>query len=350
MDKNRHPHQVVVGVTDEAQRDALRRGLDGAAIRYYQLPADQVKLVLTPPLDDFVEVDERGRVTLAWAVTWYAGYGSSQEPRWALTSGEGQLTRSPTDALDAIRAIEEAIQLRAAKRAEGVRERLKRFLAGEDVRDPQELPKDPDLDEVQRVLAQDELDRRARKEADRQALAVQEVRQWIARGVSDGEPAWDVVSLSELRDEVRAHRTQLSVQAEARRAEERLAWVEAHGSETLRRLVTLGLPWREVYDEEQADALDARLKAERPGWSWDDDDDLRLCDLTDPRHVEPENLDALEEARKVDPKAELCWLVENEDMPVSRGDRVVLRASFGGRTIWREATVDEPQDEAEPEE
>ena len=111
------------------------------------------------------------------------------------------------------------------------------------------------------------------------------------------------------------HRNDAEYQAaEAKNAEGRhkaaeekakkLTWISDHGSERLRRLVAEGegIRWGKVYRDE-------RLTLERPGWAWK----YEVCgDIEDARgsSITEEHLRRLDEARAVEPKAQLRWLGE----------------------------------------
>lgn len=125
---------------------------------------------------------------------------------------------------------------------------------------------------------------------------------------------------------------------EAERRATRIAWVEAHGSPRLRRIVAEELAdnWEDLYRLE-------RLAADRPGWTW-----ANKNDLTDPQAeaVTDEHLDALNEARKTVADARLASYAESpgegENDDFGYGDevqpepKIVLRAAYLGRTIMRE--------------
>lgn len=85
---------------------------------------------------------------------------------------------------------------------------------------------------------------------------------------------------------------------------ERAAWIEAHGSERLKRCVA---------EEIECDAIyrDERLAAERPGWGFTQG---LPGDYSDPRNPPEAALDLLDEARKAEPEAELFyWTMDQEE-------------------------------------
>lgn len=85
--------------------------------------------------------------------------------------------------------------------------------------------------------------------------------------------------------------------------EEKAAWIEAHGSNRLRRMAKEGIECQAVYRDE-------RLALDRPGWRWLED---VHGENKEPRNVPEEAFAILDEARKVDPEAELdYWVVEHE--------------------------------------
>lgn len=116
---------------------------------------------------------------------------------------------------------------------------------------------------------------------------------------------------------------------EAQAAEERAAWIEAHGSPRLKRLVAEGIEHDAVYRDE-------RLALERPGWRWDRD---VPGSADDPRNAPMSALELLDEARETDPDAELVyWTVHEEDDEDDDGEPVMVRgytcvAEFLGRRI-----------------
>jgi hypothetical protein len=110
------------------------------------------------------------------------------------------------------------------------------------------------------------------------------------------------------------------------------AWIREHGSERLRWLLDEGMELEAVYRDE-------RLELERPGWVWSAQVD---GDGRDPRNPPIEAKAILDEARKLEPEAELRWLVvehehddcEDEDeCPRYESTRYVAVAEFLGREI-----------------
>lgn len=111
--------------------------------------------------------------------------------------------------------------------------------------------------------------------------------------------------------------------------EARLAWTQHHGSERLRKIERLGLLG-------QSDAVyrDERLAKELPGWRWYDEESDELRNILNPSM---EALDALENARvAVDRKAQLDYLVVTD----TGRKTPVIRASYLGRSVLRELSVD----------
>lgn len=105
------------------------------------------------------------------------------------------------------------------------------------------------------------------------------------------------------------------------------AWVEAHGSARLKKALELGMLFRceQVYREERA----AR---EYPDWVLAGTiEELRpLLDIHNPSL---EALEAFDDARRLNPKANLVYS--------DRRKRAVLVAPFLGRWVWRFAESDE---------
>lgn len=126
--------------------------------------------------------------------------------------------------------------------------------------------------------------------------------------------------------------------AEKAAAEEAAAWIEAHGSQRLCRLLDEGIELRAVYRDE-------RLAMERPGWQWRDD----VGKLHEPRNASTEALAMLDVARDILPQDERAsaklhwWTVEacdhdcdgDNDCPgYHEGIRTyVVIAEFLGREI-----------------
>ena len=112
---------------------------------------------------------------------------------------------------------------------------------------------------------------------------------------------------------------------------EKRAWIEAHGSPRLKRLLAEGIEHDAVYRDE-------RLAHDYPGWTWEEDicgedgGEYRLCD---PRNAPVEALDLLDRARKTVPDAALAYYIvygnDDDDGIVERG--YVAKADFLGRTI-----------------
>lgn len=88
-------------------------------------------------------------------------------------------------------------------------------------------------------------------------------------------------------------------QAKAQETQERAAWIEAHGSRRLRRLLAEGIEHTSVY-------LAERLAVERPGWRWQH----RTPGVAEePRNCPVEAFGLLDEARLTEPQARLVWWV-----------------------------------------
>lgn len=113
-----------------------------------------------------------------------------------------------------------------------------------------------------------------------------------------------------IADEKNAERKAKAEQEKAEKAaaaqraeEEKAAWIEAHGSNRLRRMAQEGIECGAVYRDE-------RLALDRPGWRWLDD---VPGENKDPRNVPEEAFAVLDEARKIDAEAELeYWVVKHE--------------------------------------
>lgn len=120
----------------------------------------------------------------------------------------------------------------------------------------------------------------------------------------------------------------------ARHATEEIrdGWIREHGSERLRWLLDEGMELEAAYRDE-------RLALERPGWQWS----AKVAgEGRDPRNPPIEAKAILEEARKLEPGAELRWLVvthehddcEDEDeCPRYESTRYVAIAEFLGKEI-----------------
>lgn len=120
--------------------------------------------------------------------------------------------------------------------------------------------------------------------------------------IDNKHPRW-----TELRDE-QARRAEIDERA---KYAERDAWIAAHGSDRLKRLLAEGIECGGVYQEE-------RLALERPWWEWGQN--LR-GEAKAPRNARQEGLDLLDEARKTDPGAKLVWWVtEHEHDACEYGD------------------------------
>lgn len=108
------------------------------------------------------------------------------------------------------------------------------------------------------------------------------------RRIEHDHPRWN-----ELRDE-QNRRDEIDEQA---RYSERNAWIAAHGSARLKRLLAEGIELENTY-------LSERIALERPGWAYDCD---RRGEARQVRNARQEGLDLLDEARKIDPDATLVW-------------------------------------------
>lgn len=109
-------------------------------------------------------------------------------------------------------------------------------------------------------------------------------------------------------------------------AEAQADWIQAHGSEWLRRMSAAGI-------EHEAAYRDERLAMERRRWKWLDDGAEGELDL--PRNVPVADLDLLDEAQKDDPDAVLRYFCRDDDED-DRADTLrgyVCVATFLGRPI-----------------
>lgn len=122
----------------------------------------------------------------------------------------------------------------------------------------------------------------------------------------------------------------VKAEKEAARLAEIEAWIAEHGSPRLQRIVTEGfLPTSaNVYRDE-------RLAIERPGWRW-----ARNVpgESSDAKHPTDEAFALLDEARKVDPDAELAWWMHDVEDEATGEENVkwsgyVVIATFLDRDI-----------------
>lgn len=82
----------------------------------------------------------------------------------------------------------------------------------------------------------------------------------------------------------------------------KLDWIKANGSRRLKRLVEEGIEHNQVY-------MDEWLTKERPGWRWSS---TTPGFAEFPGNYPEEAFDILDEARKLEPKAKLCyWVIEH---------------------------------------
>lgn len=299
---------IMVTLSKQAQEAAARAGEPAAAVQRYDLPADLVGRAL----DMGATVGEDGAVTLRYGLT------PEGVPGW--TVGESQrLSRRPMDAVDALDLIEaDRARLAAEELAKG-RRVVAEYLTGRYSYGHESA--------IKRLPEGDPL----RREAEERLAAEQaeHAAQWERQRLDEAE-----------RERDRSERQEQEAEREAAAERERLAWIEAHGSDRLRRLVREEIEYTRVYGDE-------RLAAERAGWSWcstvcGDSHDLRGTSVT------PAHLAALDAARQVAPDAKLDWWGDGDhvrgcqcptdeytDGPTVRG-RVVLTVEYLGRWIVRE--------------
>ena len=109
--------------------------------------------------------------------------------------------------------------------------------------------------------------------------------------------------------------------AEAEKKANIAAWIEAHGSPRLRRLLKEGFDLDAVYRDE-------RLAIERPGWVLGSPGDTE-----DPRNAPTAALDMLDEARKTEPAARLQYFKSDD----ARG--YLCESTFMGRWMHFEPRV-----------
>lgn len=109
--------------------------------------------------------------------------------------------------------------------------------------------------------------------------------------------------INALRAERMATAEREAAEREAEAARDRAEWIEAHGSERLRRCTAEGIECEAAYRDE-------RIAAERPGWRWE----RKVAGQDrDPRNPPVEAFMLLDEARKVDPQCTLRrWVVDHE--------------------------------------
>lgn len=111
---------------------------------------------------------------------------------------------------------------------------------------------------------------------------------------------------------------------EAAELAEMSVWVEAHGSERLKRCLAEGIEFGGAYRDE-------RLSLERPGWSWDADTQGKD---SDPYQPDVDDFRLLDECRDVDPRCELrYWKIEEDDNGFETWDGFVVTSVFLGRKI-----------------
>lgn len=102
---------------------------------------------------------------------------------------------------------------------------------------------------------------------------------------------------------LKAAREQREAEAEAKETAIRNAWIAAHGSDRLKRLLAEDIECDAVYETE-------RLALERPGWAYDKS---TRGEANTARNSKQEGLDLLDEARKTADDAQLVWwVVEHE--------------------------------------
>ena len=116
-------------------------------------------------------------------------------------------------------------------------------------------------------------------DADATVIESAEAQAWIAE-----LDAARVAAEQQYDAEVEANRIKAEA-AEAEKLDERVAWIEAYGSNRLRICVTEGIEHEAIYRDE-------RLAIERPGWEW-----RPHCYTDEPRNPPIEALDMLATAR-----------------------------------------------------
>jgi hypothetical protein len=107
-----------------------------------------------------------------------------------------------------------------------------------------------------------------------------------------------------LADRQEAEKKQAKADLEAAALAEVQAWADEHGSMRLRRCLEEGIECSAIYRDE-------RLAVERPGWRWE----VSVPgDQSYPRNPPAEAFDLLDQARQMDPEAQLVrWTVERDD-------------------------------------
>ena len=105
-------------------------------------------------------------------------------------------------------------------------------------------------------------------------------------------------------------------------ADQRAAWIEAHGSPRLRRLATAEIEHDAVYRDE-------RLAVERSGWRYDSGQ----VDYEDPRNCPESALDLLDHARQMDQDAYLQYIPIDDRPESAITQAYVAVAEFLGRDI-----------------
>jgi len=142
----------------------------------------------------------------------------------------------------------------------------------------------------------------------------------------------------QLRRERAEHAARIAAEDAAKQAAaaEKRAWIEAHGSQRLKRLLAEGIEHDAIYRDE-------RLAHDCPGWTWEENicGRGRKYKISEPRNAPEEALDLLDRARQTVPDATLAYYIvyrparydEDDDGDVIAERGYVAKADFLGRTI-----------------
>lgn len=212
------------------------------------------------------------------------------------------------------------------------------------------------LDEVARaLLAQATREREQRDEREQRHAEWERAREASAREQHERDAAFLALSPDEARAAVlegwlgdghgyqylkltgeadRRQRAIIDAHREERAAAEQAAidaWIEAHGSDRLKRCAREGIECTAIYRDE-------RLLAERPGWQWYDQ---VPGETDDPRNPPADAFAVLDRARALEPQAKLQrYTVDHEhgdeccgDCPRFEVHAYVAEAEFLGRVI-----------------